>query len=58
MQVIDTIQKHLDSLSEIGELTDTEVAHDLADEVLCNLLIELGYETVVDKWLEIDKYYA
>lgn len=37
---------------------DKEGAHIEADEVLCDLLIELGYQDVVDAWLKVDKWYA
>ena len=37
---------------------DTEVAHGIADSVLAELLISLGYEDVVDAYHEVDKWYA
>jgi len=37
---------------------DIELAHVAADEVLCEVLIELGLEEVADKFREMDKYYA
>ena len=37
---------------------DIELAHIAADEVLCEVLIELGLEEVADKFREMDKYYA
>jgi len=36
---------------------DTEGAHIEADAVLCQLLRELGYEKVVEKWYEVSKWY-
>jgi hypothetical protein len=41
-----------------GNSHDTEIAHSIADDVLCTLLIELGYKEVVDAYNEIDKWYA
>lgn len=38
--------------------TDTEEAHHNADKLLCNLLCEIGYKTVVDKYRIVDKWYA
>ena len=35
----------------------TEVAHEMADEVLCELLLDLGYVQVVKAWAEIPKWY-
>lgn len=37
---------------------DTEAAHGNADEVLCDLLIALGYQDVVNEWRKVDKWYA
>jgi len=37
---------------------DTEIEHLRADEVLCDLLISLGYQDVVDEWKEVGKWYA
>lgn len=37
---------------------DTEAAHSIADDVLCDLLKSLGYEDVVEAWREVDKWYA
>lgn len=49
----------LDRLDGIlNECGDIEADHIKADEVLCQLLISLGYEAVVEKWQEIPKWYA
>lgn len=37
---------------------DPEAAHILADDVLCDLLIDLGYDLVVSEYNGITKYYA
>ena len=37
---------------------DTEVAHGNADDTLCELLISLGYQDVVDEWIAVEKWYA
>lgn len=37
---------------------DEERAHYEADGVLCELLIALGYQDVVDEWGKVDKWYA
>ena len=42
---------------ELGE-KDTEMAHVHADDVLCDLLIVLGYDEVVSEWEKIPKWYA
>lgn len=38
--------------------TDIEIAHGEADDVLCELLVSLGYQDVVDEWEKVDKWYA
>jgi len=35
-----------------------EVAHDVADNVLCELLKTLGYADVVEEWEKVGKWYA
>jgi hypothetical protein len=38
--------------------TDIEIGHSYGDELLCDLLIELGYKDVVEEWRKIEKWYA
>jgi hypothetical protein len=37
---------------------DPEAAHAEADDVLCQLLYEIGYDDVVREWHKIPKWYA
>ena len=37
---------------------DTESAHGAADHILCQLLVELGLEDIVDEYDKINKWYA
>lgn len=37
---------------------DLEMAHGNADDVLCALLVALGYGDVVEEWEKVDKWYA
>ena len=37
---------------------DIEMDHEKADEVLCDLLKELGYSDIVSLWNRIPKWYA
>lgn len=37
---------------------DTDVAHSEADAILCEILINLGYQEVVDAWELVNKWYA
>lgn len=55
--MIDT-KKHIDKLKEQQDSGDIEGAHSIADNVLCDILLELGYYDVVYEWMKIDKWYA
>ncbi len=37
---------------------DTEIAHGNADDILCDMLIELGHGDLVDLYYEVSKWYA
>lgn len=45
-------------LIELQHNSDTEVAHLSADQILCNILEELGYSDVVKEYNKIEKWYA
>jgi len=53
-----TKEDALAALAKCQENRDTEMAHSNADEVLCALLIELGYDDVVDEYDKVHKWYA
>jgi hypothetical protein len=53
-----TREEALEELAEIKKDTDTEVAHIDADDVLCQLLSDLGYDDVVMAYRQIGKWYA
>lgn len=40
------------------ENEDQEIAHVHADDVLCGLLLHLGYDDIVDDFNEMPKWYA
>ena len=42
---------------ELG-LSDPEVAHGEADEILCRVMRYLGFGDLVDLWDEVAKWYA
>ena len=48
----------IEQLKQAQANGDTEVAHAMADDVLCELLGELGYGDVVEEWAKVDKWYA
>ncbi len=41
-----------------SDRTDTERGHVEADNILCELLKELGYSDVVEEFEKIDKWYS
>lgn len=53
-----TREQAVRELKECQRCDDTEAAHCEADDVLCALLLELGYKDVVDEWLKVRKRYA
>ena len=50
-------RKYLDRLEE-AEKYDCETYHMKADQVLCDLLNELGFSTLVERYDSEDKWYA
>ena len=47
-----------DQLREIQEMADIEVAHRLADDILCRLLHSLGYADVVAEYNKVGKWFG
>ena len=41
-----------------SDRTDTKMGHFEADNILCELLKELGYSDLVEEFEKIDKWYA
>lgn len=53
-----TRQEAIDRLREAQRNGDVEEAHGTANDVLCDLLVALGYQDVVDEWKAVQKWYA
>jgi len=51
-------QKYVKLLEEQHPNNDYESAHSNADGLLCDLLLELGYDEVVEAWDGVGKWYA
>ena len=51
-------KNHLEKLQQLKFNDDTEMVHVKADEILCELLSELGYTEIVDAYNELEKWYA
>lgn len=51
-------QSYINRLTNEIDNRDIEGAHGEADDILCELLIELGYQKVVDEYNNIPKWYV
>jgi hypothetical protein len=49
---------HLQALIGQQNNDDTEIAHENADDILCNFLESLGYDKIVEEYKKIRKWYA
>ena len=52
------IDKYLAKLEEIQKNKDVEVRHVREDDLLCDLLIELGFEDLVELYESSTKWYS
>jgi len=52
------IEIYKQKLKECISNHDYEIAHYDADNILCDLLKDLGYKEIVDLWNEVGKWYA
>ncbi len=48
----------LTQLKDLHNNHDTEVAHRLADAILCDFITSLGYPDVADAFEKLGKWYA
>lgn len=46
------------AMSQAAKDRDTESAHATADDIMCELLRELGYEEGVEIFEQMEKWYA
>ena len=51
-------QEYIERLRELERLDDTEAEHAEADNILAELLVELGMQDIVDEYGKIPKWYA
>jgi hypothetical protein len=52
------VKEYISQLKELQNSWDTEVAHQDADDIICELLTKLGYQEVVDEYEKVPKWYA
>lgn len=50
--------KYLERLQALQKRNEPESNHSIADEILCELLCELGYQEIVDTFKSLEKWYA
>lgn len=55
-EVLDKLQDIIDR--QAGSRSDIEGDHSIADDILCEFIIALGYDDVVAAFKRIDKWYA
>lgn len=51
------IQEYVDRLKECKKF-DYESGHIEADKVLIDFISNLGYESIVEAWSEVEKWYS
>lgn len=51
-------EKYLKRIKHLSESIDPEFAHITADDILCDLLLEIGYKDLVNEFYKIEKWYA
>lgn len=52
------IKEQNDKLRKLADDMDIEIAHSKADDILCDILLEFGFDETVDLWNKIKKWYA
>ena len=59
MKKEDIIKEAIEKMKEcVKNNGDIEVAHLDADNILCDVLTQLGYKELVDIYKKVDKWYA
>lgn len=52
------LNDYIARLVKLRDNEDTETAHVAADNILCEILEELGFTDIVKEYSKIDKWYA
>lgn len=53
-----TGKQAIEELKKLQHNDDLEATHGVADDILCKLLIAIGYDDVVKEWEKVPKWYA
>ena len=51
-------EEYLEKMKLCVDDMDTELAHGNADDILCEVLLKLGYADLIEKYKEVHKWYA
>ena len=51
-------EEYAAQMAAFGESGDIEMVHSKADDLLCEILKELGYVKLVEEFDKLDKWYA
>lgn len=54
----DLVVTSIADLVDLSQWDDIEAAHYRADEILCDLLVSLGYDEIVKAYNKITKWYS
>lgn len=49
---------YIERMIALQSNTDSEVAHSIADDILCEVLIALGYKELVEAYHSVPKWYS
>ena len=52
------IQAYIDRIKELQGSGDTEYQHRDADDILCEVLYQIGLHELVREYKKVDKWYA
>lgn len=52
------VTKEIARLQELAKAMDYEIPHGEADDILCDVLRQLGYGDLVDAYDKVGKWYA
>ena len=57
-EIVMTREEAIERLKKAQGCGDTERSHEGADEVLCEVLLTLGYGDVVEEYRNVEKWYG
>ena len=58
IDIMNDYHEQKQELITLQKLSDCEAAHVKADQILLDILLDLGYDDIVQEYEKIDKWYA